>query len=42
MMLPKEYRTISNLSGPLMMVDKIEDVSYDELAEIRLANGERP
>ena len=41
MMLPKEYRTISNLSGPLMMVDKIEDVSYDELAEIRLGSGER-
>ena len=41
MKLPKEYRTITNLSGPLMMVDKIEDVSYDELAEIRLANGER-
>ncbi|HAH68869.1 MAG TPA: V-type ATP synthase subunit B, partial [Synergistaceae bacterium] len=40
-MLPKEYRTISNLSGPLMMVDKIEDVSYDELAEIRLGSGER-
>ncbi|MCE5202507.1 MAG: V-type ATP synthase subunit B [Synergistaceae bacterium] len=40
-MLPKEYRTISNLAGPLMMVEKVEDVSYDELAEIRLANGER-
>jgi V/A-type H+-transporting ATPase subunit B len=24
-----------------MMVEKIEDVSYDELAEIRLASGER-
>lgn len=41
MMLPKEYKTISNLSGPLMMVEKVSDVSYDELAEIRLANGER-
>lgn len=40
-MLPKEYRTISNLSGPLMMVEKINDVAYDELAEIRLANGEK-
>ncbi|MDY9921992.1 MAG: V-type ATP synthase subunit B [Synergistota bacterium] len=40
-MLPKEYKTISNLSGPLMVVEKIEDVSYDELAEIRLGNGER-
>ncbi|MDR1482262.1 MAG: V-type ATP synthase subunit B [Synergistaceae bacterium] len=40
-MLPKEYSTISNLSGPLMVVEKISDVRYDELAEIRLANGER-
>ncbi|GHV52224.1 V-type ATP synthase beta chain [Synergistales bacterium] len=39
-MLPKEYSTISNLSGPLMVVDKITDVKYDELAEIRLSNGE--
>lgn len=41
MMLPKEYRTVSNLSGPLMMVEKVGEVSYDELVEIRLANGER-
>lgn len=41
MMLPKEYATISNLSGPLMVVEKIEDVKYDELAEIKLATGER-
>lgn len=41
MMLPKEYRTVSNLSGPLMMVERVSDVSYDELVEIRLANGER-
>ncbi|MDR1020216.1 MAG: V-type ATP synthase subunit B [Synergistaceae bacterium] len=40
-MLPKEYSTISNLSGPLMVVDKITDVRYDELAEIRLTTGER-
>jgi V/A-type H+-transporting ATPase subunit B len=39
-MLPKEYGTISNLSGPLMVVDKIADVRYDELAEIRLSTGE--
>jgi len=39
-MLPKEYSTISNLSGPLLVVERIRDVKYDELAEIRLANGE--
>ena len=40
-MLPKEYRTISNISGPLMMVESTQDVRYDELAEIELASGER-
>ena len=40
-MLPKEYRTISNISGPLMMVENTQDVRYDELAEIELASGER-
>ncbi|MDR1650351.1 MAG: V-type ATP synthase subunit B [Synergistaceae bacterium] len=40
-MLPKEYSTISDLSGPLMVVEKISDVRYDELAEITLASGEK-
>ena len=38
-MLPKEYSTISNLSGPLFVVERIRDVKYDELAEIRLEIG---
>ena len=40
-MLPKEYRTISDLSGPLMIVEKTIDVRYDELVEIALSNGEK-
>ena len=40
-MLPKEYRTINDLSGPLMVVEKTADVRYDELVEILLSNGER-
>ncbi|KUK40436.1 MAG: V-type ATP synthase beta chain [Synergistales bacterium 54_24] len=40
-MLPKEYRTINNLSGPLMMVEKVTDVRYDELVEIELSSGEK-
>jgi V/A-type H+-transporting ATPase subunit B len=40
-MLPKEYRTISDLSGPLLVVEKVSDVRYDELVEISLANGEK-
>ena len=30
-MLPKEYRTITDLSGPLLVVDRVRDVRYDEL-----------
>ncbi len=40
-MLPREYRTITNLSGPLMVVEKVNEVRYDELVEIELASGER-
>lgn len=40
-MLPKEYRTISNLSGPLLVVESTDNVKYDELVEIELSNGER-
>ncbi|MGI5970348.1 MAG: V-type ATP synthase subunit B [Oscillospiraceae bacterium] len=36
----REYRTIEEIAGPLMIVRKVENVSYDELAEIELQNGE--
>lgn len=36
----KEYRTIKEISGPLMMVKKVEGVTYNELGEIVLPNGE--
>ena len=39
--MPKEYRTIQEVAGPLMLVRDVENVAYDELAEIELANGER-
>lgn len=39
--MPKEYRTIQEVAGPLMLVKGVEDVAYDELGEIELANGER-
>ena len=38
--MPKEYRTIQEVSGPLMLVREVEGVSYNELGEIELANGE--
>ena len=39
--MPKEYRTIQEVAGPLMLVKGVENVSYDELGEIELASGEK-
>ena len=38
--MPKEYRTIQEVAGPLMMVKGVEGVAFDELGEIELASGE--
>ena len=38
--MPKEYRTIREVAGPLMMVSDVENVKYDELGEIELPSGE--
>ena len=38
--MPKEYKTIKEVAGPLMLVEGVEGVTYDELGEIELANGE--
>ncbi len=37
----KEYSTITEVNGPLIIVNKITDVKYDELVEIELSDGER-
>lgn len=39
--MPKEYRTIQEVAGPLMLVRGVEGVNYDELGEIELASGEK-
>lgn len=39
--MPKEYRTIQEVAGPLMLVKGVENVGYDELGEIELADGTR-
>ena len=39
--MPREYRTIEEAAGPLLLVKDVENVTYGELAEIRLANGEK-
>ena len=36
----KEYKSIQEIAGPLMMVRGVEGVKYDELGEIELINGE--
>lgn len=36
----KEYKTISEVTGPLMLVKGVEGVGYDELGEIELSNGD--
>ena len=38
--MPKEYRTIQEVAGPLMLVRGVENVTYNELGEIELQNGE--
>ena len=38
--MPKEYRTIQEVAGPLMLVKEVTDATYNELGEIELANGE--
>lgn len=39
--MAKEYRTIQEVAGPLMLVRGVEDVHFDELGEIELVSGER-
>ena len=36
----KEYKTIREVGGPLMLVDGVDGVKYDELVEIEQSDGE--
>ena len=36
----KEYKTVREVVGPLMLVDGVEGVNYDELVEIEIQTGE--
>jgi len=36
----REYKTIQEVAGPLMLVSGVEGVTYGELGEIQLSNGE--
>ena len=35
----REYKTVEEINGPLMMVRMVENVTYDELVEIELHDG---
>lgn len=37
----KEYKTTTEVTGPLLIVEKVEGVSYDELVEVELPSGEK-
>jgi len=37
----KEYNTVREVVGPLMMVEGVEGVKYEELVEIELQTGEK-
>lgn len=39
--MPKEYRTIEEVAGPIMLVKGVDDVNYNDLGIIELANGEQ-
>jgi V/A-type H+-transporting ATPase subunit B len=36
----KSYKSIQNIVGPLMLVDQVEGVKYDEVVEVHLQDGE--
>lgn len=36
----KEYKTVTEVVGPLMVVEQIEGVKFDELVEIQMQDGE--
>lgn len=38
--MPKEYKTIKEVVGPLMLVDHVEGVKYDELVRIKQESGD--
>ena len=37
----KEYKTVKEVVGPLMVVEGVEGVKYEELVEVRVQNGEK-
>lgn len=36
----REYKTVTEVVGPLMVVEQVEGVTFDELVEVEIQNGE--
>lgn len=37
----KQYKTVSEVSGPLLIVEKVQDVKFEEMVEVELPSGEK-
>ena len=38
--IPRTYSGLSRLAGPIIVIENITDVSYAEVVDIEMANGE--
>ncbi len=38
-MVTREYRTVKDIIGPLIMVDGVENITYGELTDIKMSDG---
>jgi V/A-type H+-transporting ATPase subunit B len=34
--MQKEYKTVTSIAGPLIIVEGVENVKYEELVEVRM------
>lgn len=37
---PIEYRSVASIGGPLLCVEGVRDIGWDEVAELRLDSGD--
>ncbi len=40
-MVLKEYQTVTSIEGPLVFVDRVENIGYNEIVEVKLPSGEK-
>ena len=40
--MSKEYKTVSDIAGPLMIVEGVEGASYEELVEVNVPGEKAP